>query len=35
MDYYFDIVTIIEARVVEDRAIFTEVRDGGQVKIIG
>jgi hypothetical protein len=29
MDYCFDILTIIEARVVEDRMIFTEVRVSG------
>jgi hypothetical protein len=34
MDYYFDILTIIEARVVEDRAIFTEVRES-RLDLIG
>jgi hypothetical protein len=29
MDYYFCILTIIEARVVEDRAIFAEARESG------
>jgi hypothetical protein len=29
MDYYFDILTIIEARVAGDRATYTEVCESG------